>query len=177
MKLVCYRLLFTRYECTITVIKFRKNIDVSSREDIIVESSQILKSILLSFLAAFTFYDLKYKKIPAWLLLFMAITGIFYVIMMGDCRNISRYMGASTGLLFFVFSFLTHEAIGKGDALLFVILGWYLGVYQLILVLFVAFTFSSIFSVVLLFMKKGNYKTSFPFVPFLYIAFGGICLL
>ena len=142
-----------------------------------METSFILQLILLSFLAVFTFYDLKYKKIPMWLLLLMAITGIIYVIKIGDYWSISRYMGSSIGLLFLGFSFLSHEAIGKGDGFLFVILGWFLGMYQLIFLLFVAFTFSAIFSMVLLLMKKGNYKTSIPFMPFLYIAFGGICLL
>ena len=142
-----------------------------------METSFILQLIVLLFLAVFTFYDLKYKRIPAWLLLLMAITGIIYVIRIGDYWNVSRYMGSSVGLLFLGFSILSHEAIGKGDALLFLILGWFLGMYLLIFLLFVAFTFSAIFSMVLLFMKKGNYKTSIPFLPFLYIAFGGICLL
>ena len=142
-----------------------------------MEQSIILQSILLVFLAIFTLYDLKYKKIPVWLLLLMAIIGIIYVIKIGDYDNLSRYTGSSVGLLFLGFSFLSHEAIGKGDALLFIILGWFLGMYQIIFLLFVAFMFSGVFAMFLLLIKKGNYKTSIPFMPFLYIAFGGICLL
>ena len=107
----------------------------------------------------------------------MAIIGIIYVIKIGDYDNLSRYTGSSVGLLFLGFSFLSHEAIGKGDALLFIILGWFLGMYQIIFLLFVAFMFSGVFAMFLLLIKKGNYKTSIPFMPFLYIAFGGICLL
>lgn len=142
-----------------------------------MEVTFILQSILLSFLAVLTFYDLKYKKIPVWLLLLMAIAGIIYAIKIGDCGSISRYMGSCVGLLFLGFSFLSHEAIGRGDAFLFVILGWFLGIYFLIFLLFVAFTLSAVFSMFLLLIKKGNYKTSIPFLPFLYIAFGGICIL
>ena len=62
----------------------------------------------------------------------MAIAGIIYAIKIGDCGSISRYMGSCVGLLFLGFSFLSHEAIGRGDAFLFVILGWFLGIYFLI---------------------------------------------
>lgn len=139
--------------------------------------SLFLQSILLLFLAVLTYYDLKYKKIPAWLLLLMAVTGMIYVIKIGDYKNLSRYMGILVGLVFFALALLSHEAIGKGDALLFLILGWFLGMYQTIFLLFVAFFLSAVFAGFLLLIKKGNFKTSLPFLPFLYIAFGGICLL
>lgn len=142
-----------------------------------MEQSLLLQAILFPFLAVLTYYDLKYKKIPVVLLLIMGIVGIVYTIIIEDYDNFLRYMGIFMGLIFLSLSFVSHEAIGKGDALVFVILGWFLGIYETIFLLFVAFSLSAAVSVVLLVCRKGNFMTSFPFLPFLYLAFGGVCLL
>lgn len=141
------------------------------------EQSLLLQSILLPFLAVFTYFDLRFKKIPTACFVLFAFTGIAYVIRTGDYANVSRYMGVLAGLVFLCLSILSKEAIGKGDALLFMILGWFLGIYQTMFLLFAAFSLCALASVLLLVLGKGNFKTTIPFLPFLYVALGGVCLL
>lgn len=142
-----------------------------------MNQSLFLQSILLPFLALLTYFDIKYKKIPSRLLFLLFVIGILYVIKIEDYHNPCRYIGVFAGLVFLFLSLLSHEAIGRGDTILFMILGWFLGVYYTLFLLFVAFSLCAVVSLVLLLCKRGNFKTSLPFLPFLYLAFGGVCIL
>jgi len=136
-----------------------------------------MKTIILGFLSVFTYLDVKYKKIPAALLALFAVCGVIFVILTKDCTNPLRYLGLFAGMVFCGVSFLCRQAVGMGDALLFTVLGWYLGIYNALLLLFLAFCGTAVYSAVLLVSGKAALKTSFPFLPFLYIAYGGMCFL
>ena len=137
----------------------------------------LANTVVLTVLAILTYFDIKYRKIPAiWLGLLAAAEGAEWIVT-GDYANPVRYLGILAGLVFCALSVLSRQAVGLGDALLFTILGGYLGIYQLLLLLFGAFCATAAFSVGLLACRKGNLKTILPFLPFLYIAFGGMCLI
>ncbi|MBR1692941.1 MAG: prepilin peptidase [Lachnospiraceae bacterium] len=137
----------------------------------------VINTTLLTALSVCTYTDLKYRKIPGFLLALLTAGGILYVILLKDYGNPMRYMGVSVGLVFCLLSLLSRQAVGMGDTVLFAILGWYLGLGQVLLLLFGAFCMAAVFSALLLVSRKGTFKTRLPFVPFLYVAFAGMCVV
>lgn len=145
--------------------------------DVIMTEEILLKAVVLTFLAIGTYFDLRFKKIPFYLILAFITAGVIYVVWVGDYMNFMRYMGVLTGVCFCVISILSRQAVGMGDALMFLVLGWCLGFYQLLLLLFFSFCLSAVCSLILLAMKRVDKKTEIPFLPFLYLVFGGMCYL
>lgn len=136
-----------------------------------------IHAVMLCLLAILTYTDIKYRKLP-WI--WLGLTGASVMIDMvlsGQYRDPARYLGILIGLSFCVLSVLSGQAIGLGDALLFTILGGFLGIYELLFLLFISFGMTAVFSTVLLLLKKGNLKSDIPFLPFLYLAFGGMFLM
>ncbi|MBO6015187.1 MAG: prepilin peptidase [Lachnospiraceae bacterium] len=136
-----------------------------------------LRTAILFSLAVLTYPDIKYKKIPVLALGILAVAAFCYTTAVGDLANPLRFSGASIGLLFCAISFLSRQAIGMGDAVIALILGWCLGIYEQMILLFAAFCLMSVFSVILLICRRAGPKTGIPFLPFLYLAYGGMCLL
>ncbi|MCI8401812.1 MAG: hypothetical protein HFI38_06935 [Lachnospiraceae bacterium] len=83
--------------------------------------------------------------------------------------------GAAAGILFWGFSCLTGERMGKGDALVILCLGLYLGFRVTLAVLLFALLLSSCAALYLLLVKKKAAQTAIPFIPFL--TGGLICLM
>lgn len=137
----------------------------------------ILKTVILGFLAVLSYFDLRYKKLPLTVILLFLLAGILYVIYLGDGQNLFRYLGVLSGMVFVAVSVLSRQAIGMGDALIFTILGLLLGIYVNLTLLFCAFLLSFVCFVFLLFTGKITLKSEIPFVPFLFLAYGGICCL
>ena len=65
------------------------------------------------------------------------------------------------------------EAFGYGDSLLIVIMGSFLGFWDVLSVLTAAFLLAAVYSAAMLVGKRFSRKTAFPFVPFLMIAYTG----
>ena len=85
--------------------------------------------------------------------------------------------GAAVGSVFIIISRVTEESFGYGDSILILIMGSFLGFWNLIYVLMAAFSLAAVMSVFLLISRKFNRKSSFPFVPFLAAAYiGGVIL-
>lgn len=72
------------------------------------------------------------------------------------------------GFLFAV-SLITKEAIGQGDILIIFVLTGILNAENSFTILVIALGICSVFSVVMLSMKKKKLKHVIPFVPFLFI--------
>ncbi|MEE1086874.1 MAG: A24 family peptidase [Schaedlerella sp.] len=82
--------------------------------------------------------------------------------------------GGLLGVLFIGISRLTREALGYGDSFLITILGIFLGIWNLMYVLVIAFIISALVSMVVLIRFCYNRKKTLPFIPFLtagYMAF------
>ena len=82
-------------------------------------------------------------------------------------------LGAVTGVLFLLLSKLTEEAFGYGDSILIFITGIFIGFWNLITVLFIAFFLAGGFSIFMLLKMKFHRKSKFPFIPFIMAAYAG----
>lgn len=85
--------------------------------------------------------------------------------------------GAGIGILFFFISKYTREAIGYGDSWIILLLGIYLGLWDLLWLLSIAFTVTGVLAVFLLAFRKCSRKITIPFVPFLTLAYVGVMYL
>ena len=92
-----------------------------------------------------------------------------------DIHVILLAAGAGVGIVFLVISRVTEESFGYGDSILIVIMGGFLGFWNILSLLVMAFSMSALFSIFMLIKKKFHRKSAFPFVPFLTAAYiGGI---
>lgn len=82
--------------------------------------------------------------------------------------------GLLIGIGFIAISRLTREGIGYGDSFLITVLGVYIGIWDLMYVLLLAFSLTLLCSMIVLLKFHFHKKKAFPFVPFItagYMAF------
>ena len=75
--------------------------------------------------------------------------------------------------MFLAVSKVTEEAFGYGDSILILIIGSFLGFWDILALLTAAFILAAAFSLILLIRSRFRRKDTFPFVPFLTAAYIG----
>lgn len=94
-----------------------------------------------------------------------------------QAESISAISGAVPGIVLGIISGITREAVGYGDVWIITLLGIYLGIWDTVTLVCIAFFFSSIAAVGCLVWKKFRRDTRIPFVPFLTAAYVGVVFL
>ena len=117
-----------------------------------------------------SYYDLKYQRIPVRLLCLSGLAAVVYSAILQREVYVSCIMGACVGAFLLLLGKITKEGIGYGDGITFMLSGMLLGFRKNVLLLCVSLLLSAVFSIVLLVVKKGNRKTTFPFIPCVLIA-------
>ncbi len=131
----------------------------------------ILISVLILLLIA-SFEDIRKKEVPMWELLSALVISGAKVVTDAVAETIDPAgiaLSLIPGALFILLAFVTRQGIGYGDGLLLLCLGPALGLYKLVLGIIVSLFVCSIFSAILLLIKKANGRTRIPYVPFLTI--------
>lgn len=125
---------------------------------------------LMGALSLLALEDLRIKKIPIIPLVLTGIVGmIFHLVYCNrDIRDIVG--GIFIGIALYLLSVITGGKIGKGDGVLFMVTGVYLGFWNNLMMLWIACVMAGIVGtgMVVVFKKNKNYKL--PFVPFVLIA-------
>lgn len=135
---------------------------------------QVVSAVYLGLLAG---VDIRERKIPIWMLAAGGAAAAVYQLAMQKVPIVLVLSGAAVGMVFLAVSRGTKEAFGYGDSLLILVLGIYLGFWSLLYLLAGAFFLSALFAAAVLAYRKFKRKTSYPFIPFLAIAyFTGILL-
>lgn len=136
--------------------------------------------VLSSLLLIIFVYDLKYMEIPM-IVFWVALGWVIAYCLFSDWMNfspqvgiwnLSIFSGLIGGFLAFLFFFILVSVskerwMGMGDAYLAFLAGLIVGFPKIIITLTLAFFIGSIFSVILLAMKKKTMKSQVPFAPFL----------
>ena len=112
--------------------------------DFILENGWNLCQIaFFLYLIVLSCMDMKKTQVHLGFLL----SGILLAILGGMCERsvtiVEIILGAVTGVLFLLLSKLTEEAFGYGDSILIFITGIFIGFWNLITVLFIAFFYAS----------------------------------
>lgn len=123
------------------------------------------------YLCVVSVWDIRKREIPLWLIavggLLAAGLGFF-----SEKHSIMLMIaGALVGMVFVGISKVTEEAFGYGDSLMIAVAGVYLGFWNVLGLLVWAHVLAALFAGYIL-IRKGIYKgASFPFVPFLLVAY------
>lgn len=129
-----------------------------------------------AYLGVLSVLDIRHRRLPVW---FLAVGGALVLGVRIFCvpLDIISAAGGAVGILFLLVSKVTQEGVGYGDSLLILVMGIYLGFWNLLGVLTGAFLLSAVFAGVVLVRFGWKRSTGFPFVPFLTAAYGiWICI-
>lgn len=121
-------------------------------------------------------WDLLKRKIPVLYLMLGTVAALFKA---AACQGIipnTVVWGAMIGGIFLVISKCTKEQIGYGDSWMILILGIWLGIWDVIRLLAIVFMLCFAFSCVGLACKKIKRYTRIPFYPFLMLGYTGVML-
>lgn len=141
------------------------------------QSWLICRVIFAGYLGVLTVMDIRNKRLNLLFLLsgFLLMAAGF--LCKREIHPLLLATGAGVGLVFLLASRVTGESFGYGDSILIMIMGGFLGFWDILSLLTAAFLLAAVFSVIMLVRKKFNRKTAFPFVPFLMIAYTGGMIL
>lgn len=123
------------------------------------------------YLLGLSIFDIRSRRLPVCLLAAGAGTAALYQIITEAVPGILSMAGAAVGIVFLAVSKVTEEAFGYGDSLLILVLGIYLGFWNLLCLLVVSFTLAAGFAMIVLTIRHFKRKTVFPFVPFLSVGY------
>jgi prepilin signal peptidase PulO-like enzyme (type II secretory pathway) len=130
----------------------------------------IRKTIVLLLLAVSSMEDLRSMKIympPLYAALAMGVL----LALLGDSELfLYRLAGVLSGAMLLLLAFFSREAIGLGDAALFLVLGIWLGLWESLLLLTGSLVLAALAGI-FLWIRKKSMKQTFPFVPFVLIAY------
>lgn len=122
--------------------------------------------------------DIINKEISAKLLVVSAIislVGAFIGVWKNNLSITDVVVSLLPGVSMLFLSFATRQQIGYGDGLVTLVSGPAFGIWTMLLGIVIAFFGSSIFSIILLLLKKAEKKTRIPFVPFITLGTAVAC--
>ena len=114
--------------------------------------------------------DLKTKQVREIEIIIFGVLGILINIVYRPHTLISVAGGVGIGLLTIIFSYLSKEKIGMGDAYIITVTGLYLGFIDTAVLLWLSSALAGITGIILI-RKYDNPKLELPFVPFLLLAY------
>ena len=144
----------------------------------LTENAGILfRTIFAVYLLALAAMDIRTSRLHLGILLLGFPLAVSARIVVGNIPAALVIAGGASGALFVAVSRVTEEAFGYGDSILITVTGIFLGIWDLLSMLVIAFFLAAVFSGIMLSRKKYTRKSSFPFVPFLAAAYlGGILI-
>ncbi len=138
------------------------------------------RTFIMSLLAISTYFDIKFKKIPIILPIIWGVIGVVWNAGIKKLE-IEQWIGVVCsvliGCILLLFSFWSKDALGKGDALIFIVIGIFIDFYSNLLLLGTALFLSSFAAIYLLIIRRKNKKTNIPLIPFIYTAYAILCLV
>ncbi|MBQ9700796.1 MAG: prepilin peptidase [Lachnospiraceae bacterium] len=125
----------------------------------------ILHGSLLLYLIWSAIIDIRTRTISRKMALYFSI--IITIAKLSLTPSASHILSSCLpGLCFLLIGILTKQALGYGDGIVVLIIGFALGLPDTIMIILIAFFSAAIISIILLIARK-NKRYSIPFVPFL----------
>ncbi len=111
--------------------------------------------------------DIRTKTIRTMEVIVFAVVGVLIDLILKPYSWLSIAGGIGVGIFVYILSILTKEKIGKGDALIVMVSGLYLGFINTVVVLWLASIFAAIFGGIMIHRHGKRMDVEIPFVPFL----------
>ena len=135
--------------------------------------------ILAGYLFIMSIMDLIVKRISyvASAICFIGIVlSFFFEAIEGGMPDLFSLAGVILGIALILLSKVTDGSIGMGDGIVFCLTGMVLGLAGNFSLLCTSLLLSGILSIVLVCARVVKRNDSIPFVPFILLAYGGMCL-
>lgn len=120
---------------------------------------------LLGMLSICTYEDIKWRRIEIVSVLGFAVLGFIMHLFRMQIELLDIFGGMLIGVVLLVISVYSGEMIGKGDALIVLVSGIYIGFWNNLILVWGASVLAGVFG--LIYIIKGHRKKELPFVPFL----------
>lgn len=117
------------------------------------------------------FDDYRTKHIKLMELIIFAVIGIWFDIVYTKYTLESILGGVGVGVAMYIFSIISKEKIGKGDALLVMVTGLYLGFMNTIVLVWLSSVLAALVGLVLIRKYDNKADKEMPFVPFILLAY------
>ena len=131
----------------------------------------IKEIVLLAGLGIMSVEDIRKKGIKRLWLIGLGIVGLIFTIADAEVLCVSFLLRFVPGVVFVLLAWATREQIGMGDALLILVMGWYLNAIELVDVCLLAFFIAGLVALVLLVLIKKSKKFELPMVPFIFAGY------
>ena len=115
--------------------------------------------------------DWKTKTVPTYVLLVGSVLPLFYGMLLLGENPKSHMAGMAMGIFFLFLSRLTEEGIAYVDSWLILVLGFYLGFWEMVEMLTMMWMILTPVAMVCFIRRNGSRKTTIPMIPFLTIAY------
>ncbi len=118
-----------------------------------------------------TFDDIRTREIRLLEILAFAILGVAYNIFFHPNSFLSIAGGVMVGMLVLLFSIVSKEKIGRGDAYIIMVAGLFLGFEETLLLLWISSILAALIGIFLLKKYGDAMDKELPFVPFLLLGY------
>ena len=115
--------------------------------------------------------DWKTKTVPSYVLFIGSALPLFCGMLRFGDNPKSHIAGIVMGMFFLLLSKLTEEGIAYADSWLILVLGFYLGFWEVVGILTLMWVILIPVSMVQFIRRKGAKKATIPMVPFLTVAY------
>ena len=133
----------------------------------------ICQTVFAGYMIVLAVMDIRWKKLSLMILLSGTVPLAAGFLCDREIHIILLAAGAAVGVIFLIISRVTEDSFGYGDSILIMIMGGYLGFWNILSLLTAAFSMAALFSIFMLIRKRFHRKSAFPFVPFLTAAYIG----
>ena len=124
----------------------------------------------ISLLLLTAVIDFRFRRIPVYMLAFLNLLAVVWQLyrFVGQKGDMGTLIGGiGVGAVFFLVSRFTEEGVGYGDSWVILILGIYLGLWEVLEVLAGTCLLLAAVSIICLAVKRMSRRRTLPFVPFL----------
>ena len=133
----------------------------------------ICQTVFAGYMIVLAVMDIRWKKLSLMILLSGTVPLAAGFLCDREIHIILLAAGAAVGVIFLIISRVTEVSFGYGDSILIMIMGGFLGFWNILSLLTAAFSMAALFSIFMLIRKRFHRKSAFPFVPFLTAAYIG----
>ncbi len=135
--------------------------------------------VLFVYLLVMSVYDIRKGEIQLTISLLAALVLLMRQLSLvpgGGIGLSAAFPGVLVGVVLIVVSILTRGEIGIGDGIVFMVSGLVFGIYENGVLLFLSLVFTAFVSAILMVAKHVGRKYTLPFVPFVFIGYGVMCI-
>lgn len=125
---------------------------------------------VFSMLVLCSYTDIRKKYVIILPCMGYGLAGIVFGVLQGTGAA-DIFVRVFPGLLLYALSRISKGEIGEGDAIVFMVMGIWLGVVRSIEIFVVALGATTLLMVPVLWFRKKSLKTQVPFIPFVTMAF------